>query len=86
VIAFFGTLAITAVANAAMWLAPLAWATMPPEGPLPVVRAFLLHIHRFLDRWGLCCIGPTAGDRVWSQPRKMTSGKRGDGLRSRDPR
>ena len=43
-IAFFGTLAITVVANAAVWLTPLASATVPPQGVLPVLGSFLLQL------------------------------------------
>ena len=43
-IAFFGTLAITVLANAAVWLTPLASATVPPQGLLPVVGSFLLQL------------------------------------------
>jgi membrane protease YdiL (CAAX protease family) len=43
-IAFFGTLAITVLANAAVWLTPLASATVPPQGVLRVVVSFLLQL------------------------------------------
>lgn len=43
-IAFFGTLAITVLANAAVWLTPLASATVPPQGVLPVVGSLLLQL------------------------------------------
>ena len=43
-IAFFGTLAITVLANAAVWLTPLASATVPPQGVLRVVGSFLLQL------------------------------------------
>ena len=36
-IAFFGSLAITVVAYAVVWLTPLASVTVPPQGVLPVV-------------------------------------------------
>lgn len=53
-IAFFGTLAVTVVAYVVVWLTPLASATVPPGGALPVVRAFLLQVPILATTFVLC--------------------------------
>jgi uncharacterized protein len=53
-ITFFGTLAITVVANAVVWLTPLASATAPPQGVLRVVGSFLLQVPILATTFVLC--------------------------------
>jgi membrane protease YdiL (CAAX protease family) len=72
-IAFFGTLAITVVAYAAVWLTPLASATVPPQGALPVVRAFLLQVPILATTFLLC---EEIGFRGYLLPKLLPLGRK----------
>lgn len=72
-IALFGTLAITVIANAAVWLTPLASATTPPQGTLSVVRAFLLQLPILTTTFLLC---EEIGFRGYLLPKLLPLGRK----------
>jgi membrane protease YdiL (CAAX protease family) len=72
-IAFFGTLAITVVAYAVIWLTPLASATVPPQGALPVVRSFLLQVPILATTFVLC---EEIGFRGYLLPKLLPLGRK----------
>jgi membrane protease YdiL (CAAX protease family) len=72
-IAFFGTLAITVVANAVVWLTPLASATVPPQGVLPVVRSFLWQLPILATTFVLC---EEIGFRGYLLPKLLPLGRK----------
>jgi len=72
-IAFFGTLAITVVANAAVWLTPLASATVPPQGVLRVVGSFLLQLPILATTFVLC---EEIGFRGYLLPKLLPLGRK----------
>jgi membrane protease YdiL (CAAX protease family) len=72
-IAFFGTLAITLVAYAAVWLTPLASVTVPPQGVLPVVGSFLWQLPVLATTFVLC---EEIGFRGYLLPKLLPLGRK----------
>jgi len=72
-IAFFGTLAVTVAAYAVVWLTPLASPTMPPQGALPVVRAFMLQVPILATTFVLC---EEIGFRGYLLPKLLPLGRK----------
>lgn len=72
-IALFGTLAISVVANVVVWLTPLASATVPPPGVLPVVGSFLLQLPILATTFLLC---EEIGFRGYLMPKLLPLGRK----------
>jgi membrane protease YdiL (CAAX protease family) len=72
-IAFFGTLAVTLVAYAVVWLTPLASPTVPPQGVLPVVGSFLLQVPILATTFLLC---EEIGFRGYLLPKLLPMGRK----------
>ena len=72
-IAFFGSLAITVVAYAVVWLTPLASVTVPPQGVLPVVGSFLLQVPILATTFLLC---EEIGFRGYLLPKLLPLGRK----------
>ena len=72
-IAFFGSLAITVVAYAAVWLTPLASVTVPPQGVLPAVGSFLLQVPILATTFLLC---EEIGFRGYLLPKLLPLGRK----------
>ena len=72
-IAFFGTLAITVVANALVWLTPLASATVPPQGVLRIVGSFLWQVPVLATTFVLC---EEIGFRGYLLPKLLPLGRK----------
>jgi CAAX protease family protein len=72
-IAFFGTLAITLVAYAAVWLTPLASVTVPSQGVLPVVGSFLWQLPILATTFVLC---EEIGFRGYLLPKLLPLGRK----------
>ena len=72
-IAFFGTLAITVVAYAAVWLTPLASVTVPPQGVLPILGSFLWQLPILATTFVLC---EEIGFRGYLLPKLLPLGRK----------
>jgi membrane protease YdiL (CAAX protease family) len=72
-IAFFGTLAITVVAYAAVWLTPLASVTVPPQGVLPILGSFLWQLPILATTFVLC---EETGFRGYLLPKLLPLGRK----------
>jgi CAAX protease family protein len=70
---FFGTLAIAVVAYMVVWLTPLASATVPPQGVLPVVGSFLWQLPILATTFVLC---EEIGFRGYLLPKLLPIGRR----------